>query len=76
MQVELFNALQLILMVALVLCTARFLFQALRYKGFVPSQVILHSAVRMALAYDRELSVTECEVYHKFEIWRYYLFSR
>jgi len=75
MQVELFNALQLILIITVILTATCYIVHSLKFSRYLLADVIRYSEVKSGLSYSKELTVVECESYHRYQIWRFYLFS-
>lgn len=75
MLVELLHALQLILMIVVIMSLTYHIVHSLKFSGYLLSEVIHFSEVKSGLSYSKELTVVECESYHRYQIWRFYLFS-
>lgn len=76
MQMEVLHALQLILMIVVIMTVTYHIVQSFKFLGYVLSEEIQYSEVKTALSYSKELTVVEYVSYHKYQIWRFYLFSR
>lgn len=75
MQVELLHTLQLILMLVIIITVACHVVLNLRsFAGLTP-ETLQYSEIISGYDYSKALTVVECESYHKYQIWRFYLFS-
>lgn len=75
MQVELLHALQLILMIVVLLSITCHIVHSLKSFSHLAMEAAHCSEIKSGIAYSNELTVVECECYHKYHIWRFYLFS-
>jgi len=75
MQVELLHALQLILMIVILVSITYHAAHSLKSFACLMTEAAHYSEVKSGIAYSNELTVVEFESYHKYHIWRFYLFS-
>ncbi len=74
-QIELLHALQLILVMVVLLAITYRIVYSLKSFTCMMTEALRYSEVKSGIAYSKELTVVECESYHKYHIWRFYLFS-
>lgn len=75
-QIELFQTLQFVLALAVILLISYSIVRAFRFQGFTAVHVISDSGEGQFFDYTKILTVADYENYHKYQIWRFYLFSK
>ncbi len=74
-QIELFQTLQFVLVLAVILLISYNIVQAFRFRRFTEVHIISDLGYGQVFDYSKKLTVTDYENYHKYQIWRFYLFS-
>lgn len=75
MQIELLHALQFILMIVLIMSVTCHIVHTFKVPCFLSSDTAEYIEIKTGLSYSKELTVVECESFHRYQIWRFYLFS-
>jgi hypothetical protein len=75
MQIELLHAIQLVLMLFILITAVYHVAHNLRIFTRLSPDVLQYSEIISSYACSKTLTVVECESYHKYQIWRYFLFS-
>lgn len=75
MQVELFHALQILLIIIAVMSFTCYIAHSIRFLANRTAEALPRLECKLELAYSRGFTVVESESFHKYQIWRFYIFS-
>ena len=72
---ELFQTLQLIILFIMCIFITYHIVRSIKFLGYSSLCQVDRSSSKISMDYAKNLSVLDYQCYHKYQIWRFYLFS-